>query len=64
MDDAAAGVVERQQRVGGGRAHGRLLAGPQHAVDEPWHNGRVETVLEKDTKQKKLLIATNNEKHF
>ena len=46
MHDAAAGVVVGEQRVGGGRADGRLLAGPQQAVEEPRHNGRIEAVLE------------------
>ena len=46
MYDAAAGVVVREQRVGGGWADGRLLASPQQAVEEPRHNGRIEAILE------------------
>ncbi len=45
VDDAAAGVVKREERVGSRRADGRLLTGAQDAVDESGNERRVQTVL-------------------
>ena len=39
------GVVEGEERVGGRRSDGGLLAGAEQAVDEPGHYRCVQAVL-------------------
>jgi len=48
VHDAAAGVVEGEEGVGGRGADRRLIAGAQHAVDEAGNDGGVQTVLKKE----------------